>query len=48
MKVMVKIVPLYEGTSRRPATIDVYWMVGQTEYSQKIPNTRQGKSNVGR
>lgn len=47
-RVTVRIVPFYEGTSKRPATIDVYWMVGEREYSQKIPNAKQGKSNVGR
>jgi LysM repeat protein len=44
-KVTVKIVPLYEGTSKRPYHLTVTWYVDGKQQVQDFPNEAKGKSN---
>jgi hypothetical protein len=47
-RVDVRIMPIYEGASRRPSYINVwFWIDGHLE-SQKFPNERQRRSNAKR
>ena len=48
MKVTVKIVPYYDGSSRRPSEIDIYWNAAGWAKSVKIPNRRQESPRVRR
>jgi hypothetical protein len=47
-RVDVRIVPVYEGASRRPSYVNVwFWIDGHLE-SQRFPNERHGRNNVKR
>jgi hypothetical protein len=43
-KVVVDIVPLYEGTSKRPYRINITWRVNGAEKSMDFRNERKGKA----
>lgn len=40
LKVTVKIVPVYKGQSRRPASLNVWYTIGNKQHSLNLPNQR--------
>jgi hypothetical protein len=44
--VSVKIVPIYEGLSRRPSAIDVWFWIDGSKESLKFPNERKEASRA--
>lgn len=43
VKVTVKIVPVYKGQSRRPASLNIWYTIGNKQHSLNLPNQRGAK-----
>lgn len=44
-RVIVEIIPSYEGASRRPREVRVIWYTGGVRYWRDFPNEKKGKRN---
>ncbi|WP_439485866.1 DNA/RNA non-specific endonuclease [Blastomonas fulva] len=42
-RVTVRIVPVYEGNSRRPSVLNIWYTIGRNTYSIKLPNEHRKK-----